>query len=410
MEEENYPVEVIDDYKINFDYSFKIILIGDSNVGKSCLSLRGIKDVFESFYSQTIGFEFIQFNIKVDGKIIKLQIWDTCGQEEYRSLISSFYKTASLAIIVYSIDNKESFNNLEFWLKDLRNNANPDIIIFVIGNKCDLEDKRQITKDMAREFCENNEIKFFLETSAKTGFNAQKIFIEASKFLYKQYNEFKRRISRSNLFFMAGLMEEKTKEEPKKEDLKEPQEEEGKKEDFEENPKEEPNIEIKAEEFKDKKEGKKEEEEEEEGEKENEREITDKNCSLEEHKDIEAIIYCQECKINMCENCEKVHSGLLKNHHIYPLNKDINQIFTGFCTKKSHSLKLQFYCKTHNQLCCAACISKIRIKGNGQHKDCEVYYITKIKADKKEILEKNMKNIEELSNKLEANINELKNI
>ena len=200
MAEEDYPVEIISQNTSDFELSFKMIIIGDSGVGKSCLSIRGTKDVFEPMYSPTIGFEFMAFYVKVNGQIIKMQIWDTCGQEVYRSLISSFYNNSSLAFIVYSIDSKESFNNLEFWLNELRVKANPDINIFVIGNKCDLEDKREITKDMAKEFCENNKIKLFLETSAKTGFNAQNIFIEASKLLYEQQLRNKMRVSNSDSF------------------------------------------------------------------------------------------------------------------------------------------------------------------------------------------------------------------
>ena len=116
-----------------------------------------------------------------------------------------------------------------------------------------------------------------------------------------------------------------------------------------------------------------------------------KKCSLDEHKELDAKIYCQECKINMCIKCEKVHLGLLKNHHVYSLDKNIKDIFTGLCTNKKHSLELEFYCKTHNELCCAACISKIKIKGKGQHKNCKVYYITKVKDNKKMNLANNFK-------------------
>ena len=126
----------------------------------------------------------------------------------------------------------------------------------------------------------------------------------------------------------------------------------------------------------------KEEEEEKEGE--NQIEIINKKCSLDEHKEIDAILYCQECKINMCLKCEKVHSSLLKNHHIYSLEKETKEIFTGLCTNRQHSLELEFYCKTHNELCCAACISKIKINGKGQHNNCEIYHITKIKNDIKQ--------------------------
>ena len=142
----------------------------------------------------------------------------------------------------------------------------------------------------------------------------------------------------------------------------------------------------------------------------NTNEIIDNKCSLDEHKDINALFYCQECKVKMCNKCEKIHSGLLKKHHIYSLDKDIKEIFTGLCTNNNHSLELEIYCKNHNKLCCVACISKIKIKGKGQHKNCEVYHITKIKNNKKENLEKNIKHLEEISNKLEPSIKELKNI
>ena len=196
MSQENYQIEILNQELTEFELNFKIIIIGDSGVGKSCLSLRATKNVFESLYSPTIGFEFMTFFIKVDKKPIKLQIWDTCGQEVYRSLISSFYNNSSLAIVVYSIDNEESFNNLEFWLNELKTKGNPDINLFLIGNKADLEDNRKVSKEAAQEFAENNKIKLFLETSAKTGFNAQNIFIEAAKLLYEQHLKYKDRVSR----------------------------------------------------------------------------------------------------------------------------------------------------------------------------------------------------------------------
>ena len=112
MAQENYKTEILNQEFNYSDLNFKIIIIGDSGVGKSCLSLQATKNVFESLYSPTIGFEFMTFFVRVEDKIIKLQIWDTCGQEVYRSIISSFYRNSSLAIIVYSIDSEASFSNL----------------------------------------------------------------------------------------------------------------------------------------------------------------------------------------------------------------------------------------------------------------------------------------------------------
>ena len=173
------------------DISFKIIVVGDQSVGKSSLTIKAIKNYFEDFYSPTIGFEFLTYVTKIEDKNIKLQIWDTCGQEAYRALISSFYKNSSLAILVYSIDCEESFNHLEEWLNDIKTQSNPDIKIILIGNKFDLEDKRQVEKEMGENFCKENELCFFMETSAKTGHNAVNLFNEAAKILYEKHKEIK---------------------------------------------------------------------------------------------------------------------------------------------------------------------------------------------------------------------------
>ena len=196
MAQGNYKAEILTQEFNDSDLNFKIIIIGDSGVGKSCLSLQATKGVFEQLYAPTIGFEFMTFFVKVEEKTIKLQIWDTCGQEVYRSIISSFYHNSSLAIIVYSIDNEDSFSDLEFWLNELKTKGNPDINIFLIGNKADLEDKRKISKITGQEFAFKNKIKLFLESSAKTGFNAKNIFIEAAKLLYEQQMKFKDQVSR----------------------------------------------------------------------------------------------------------------------------------------------------------------------------------------------------------------------
>ena len=188
--------QVLSDDFPNFDLSFKLIIVGDSGVGKSCLSIKASRNYFEDFYSPTVGFEFLTFNVKIEDKTVKLQIWDTCGQEVYRSLISSFYRSAALAIVVYSIEDENSFNNIEKWLNDIKTQQNPDVKIFLIGNKADLEDKRKITKDQGQEFAKEHNISFFTESSAKTGLNVQNIFIEAAKILFVQHEEIKNRVSR----------------------------------------------------------------------------------------------------------------------------------------------------------------------------------------------------------------------
>ena len=195
--------QVLSDDFPSFDLSFKIIIVGDSGVGKSCLSIKASRNYFEDFYSPTVGFEFLTFNVKVEDQNIKLQIWDTCGQEVYRSLISSFYRSASLALIVYSIDNEESFINIEKWLNAIKSQSNPDVKIFLIGNKADLEDKRQVTRENGEKFYHDHKLSFFTETSAKTGFNVQNVFIEAAKELYLQHEEIKNRVSRPGSIIMV---------------------------------------------------------------------------------------------------------------------------------------------------------------------------------------------------------------
>ena len=134
-----------------------------------------------------------------------------------------------------------------------------------------------------------------------------------------------------------------------------------------------------------------------------------KYCSLKDHKEIKAIIYCHECKNYMCNKCDNIHSGLCPNHHKYNLDKDLKEIFTGFCKEQNH-LELSFFCKSHNELCCGACIAKIKAKGVGQHKDCNVCLIEDIKEEKKNKLKDNIKYLEDLSNNLELNINSFKRI
>ena len=144
----------MDDQKLNceevkedfgqYDLSFKIIIIGDISVGKRCLTLKATKDYFENYYTPTVGFEFYTFNCKIEEQNVRLQIWDICGQEEYCSLIQNFHRNSSLAIIVYAIDSSQSFENIEGWLNEIKLKGNPDVKILLIGNKIDLEDKREV--------------------------------------------------------------------------------------------------------------------------------------------------------------------------------------------------------------------------------------------------------------------------
>ena len=133
-------------------------------------------------------------------------------------------------------------------------------------------------------------------------------------------------------------------------------------------------------------------------------------CSLEEHKDKIAIKYCSECRIYMCNKCENYHSSsIFKNHHLYNIN-DEGKIFTDFCQEKNHNNKLDYYCKNHNQLCCVSCLCKLDQKFEGQHKDCKVCYIEKIKDEKKDKLKENLLILKDLEIKFDKSFESLKKI
>ena len=197
---DDIKAEIMEDDQFQYDLSFKIIIIGDPGVGKSCLTSQATKNYFDDSYSATVGFEFVTFNLKLNNTSVRLQIWDTCGQEIYRSLISSFYRNASLAMIVYSIDSRESFEHLDSWLKDVRLLCNPDVKVFLIGNKKDLDFQRVVSSEEAQKYVDDKEFDYFNETSAKTGFNAKEVFIRAAKVLYSEHLKFKKR-AMNNLNF-----------------------------------------------------------------------------------------------------------------------------------------------------------------------------------------------------------------
>ena len=182
-----------------YDYSFKMIVIGDAGVGKSCLTNRAAKDKFLSDYSPTVGFEFLTFSTNIENKIIKLQIWDTCGQEVYRSLITNFYRNASLAMMVYAINSRESFFHINQWLKEVRLQSHPDVKIILIGNKSDLENERVVSTEEARKYKEENQILYFEETSAKSGLNTKEVFAEAARILYNEHKNYKLRSKSESL-------------------------------------------------------------------------------------------------------------------------------------------------------------------------------------------------------------------
>ena len=195
IEDDEFNIELLPEEYPQYDISFKIIVIGDSSVGKSCLTTQAVRNKFIDFYQTTVGFEFLTFNLRMNSRVVKLQVWDTCGQEVYKSLISNFYRNSSLALIVYAINNRNSFEHAEIWLSELKNQSNPNVKIFLVGNKCDLENNRVVSKEEGIKFKEEKNLDKFVETSAKTGKNARNILLEAAKMLYKGYLDRKDKLS-----------------------------------------------------------------------------------------------------------------------------------------------------------------------------------------------------------------------
>ena len=187
LEVEVIPTPKIDNIKA--DLTFKVIVIGNPNVGKSCLSLKGTTGRFEESYVATVGFDFFSFFAKIENQLIRLQIWDTCGQEGYRSLVANFFRGTTLAILVYAINDVKSFNDIGTWIKQLKANSNPDIKMFLVGNKNDLENERKISQEEGRKLSKELDFFSFYETSAKTGFNSKEVFIKAAKLLYFNYKK-----------------------------------------------------------------------------------------------------------------------------------------------------------------------------------------------------------------------------
>ena len=161
----------------NYDMIFKIVLIGDASVGKTNILSKYLYDEFDPNSKATVGVEFATKNFTIDNNIVKAQIWDTAGQERYRSITSAYYKGAKGALIVYDITRKNTFDNIDKWITDLKLNGDKNICIIILGNKYDLIDKREINKNDGIKKGEMYKTAF-LETSALNGDNISKAFDE----------------------------------------------------------------------------------------------------------------------------------------------------------------------------------------------------------------------------------------
>ena len=173
---------------VNFNYLLKYIIIGNSSVGKSCIMVKYIHGGFADEFKTTIGVEFGSKNISINDKIYKIQIWDTAGQETFRSITRAYYKNSVCACIVYDITNRKSFSDVKSWFDDCKKQTPKTVIMVLIGNKSDLSDKRVISIDEGRELAEKYNMIFF-ETSAKTGDNVDLIFFKSAEEIAKKIEQ-----------------------------------------------------------------------------------------------------------------------------------------------------------------------------------------------------------------------------
>ncbi|KAF6213606.1 hypothetical protein GE061_011327 [Apolygus lucorum] len=173
---------------MSYAYMFKYIIIGDTGVGKSCLLLQFTDKRFQPVHDLTIGVEFGARLVDIEDKQIKLQIWDTAGQEAFRSITRSYYRGAAGALLVYDITRRETFNHLTTWLDDARQHSSSNMVIILIGNKNDLVSRREVNAEEGEAFAREHGL-IFMETSAKTASNVEEAFINTAKEIYGKIRE-----------------------------------------------------------------------------------------------------------------------------------------------------------------------------------------------------------------------------
>ncbi|CAN6336803.1 unnamed protein product, partial [Urochloa humidicola] len=168
----------------DYDYLFKVVLIGDSGVGKSNLLSRFTRNEFSLESKSTIGVEFATRSIHVEDKVVKAQIWDTAGQERYRAITSAYYRGAVGALVVYDVTRHVTFENVERWMRELKDHTDANIVIMLVGNKADLRHLRAVSTEDAKAFAEK-ENAFFMETSALEAMNVEDAFTEVLTQIYR---------------------------------------------------------------------------------------------------------------------------------------------------------------------------------------------------------------------------------
>ena len=174
--------------EIDFNYLLKYIIIGDSAVGKSNILTQYVYEKFSEEFQSTLGVEFAAKNTVIDNKIYRIQIWDTAGAESFRSITRAYYKNSVCAFIVYDITKRETFENVQVWLDDIKNQCPQTVLLVLVGNKLDLENERQISYEEGESFAQKNNMYFF-ETSAKTGVNIENLFLKSVETINERIQE-----------------------------------------------------------------------------------------------------------------------------------------------------------------------------------------------------------------------------
>ncbi|CAF1217533.1 unnamed protein product [Rotaria sordida] len=173
---------------VEFDYLFKILIIGDSGVGKTTILQRFAQDYFSTEYVATIGVDFQIRTLDIDSKRCKLQVWDTAGQDRFKCVVSSFYRNANGVIICFDLTDLESFRNVNNWFEEVKRYCPEQTPIFLIGTKSDLKTRRMVSDDMIKNYTEKNRLSY-LETSSKTNENVEKCFVDFTQNLVAHTNE-----------------------------------------------------------------------------------------------------------------------------------------------------------------------------------------------------------------------------
>ncbi len=187
----------------SYSYVFKYIIVGDSAVGKSCLLLQFTDKRFKSTHDLTIGVEFGSRTVQINEKAIKLQIWDTAGQESFRSITRSYYRGSIGALLVYDITKRQSFENLQKWMEEMKENAYSKMTTILIGNKVDLETERQVSYEEGQAFAKKHDLVFY-ETSAKSAHNVEKAFLAITQQIYSNLENGEYNIHKESIGIKPG--------------------------------------------------------------------------------------------------------------------------------------------------------------------------------------------------------------